>query len=495
MIPRILIRHLAGSQAHRIEQLALDGVDELLIGRGPAAHVAFDERLDDTVSRRHARIRIERGQQLRFKLADLGSTNGIRVNGKDIAGERELGPADIVELSPGGPAFSIALEPGDAPMAPAATPQAVNRDMTVPFWRVRRPVLLAIFFAAVGFGALALIGRAPPVIATEHPPALQATVIVPAPAPSASLFAPPVAPPLEASIVYLEARWRLFDIATGKPIFQKVLTRRGQRLPCFVALADGRIVPWLTTEDEEHTNIAIGGTSGGSGFIADAAGGIVAGKALAAGWQKRFPVTAEGQRWGALFKVQDSPSHDAPSTIIDLTAAGQPASWVPAAGGTLFRARTPVPLGPSGANFEGRNERLTVRLPNGRDRIAARLIRVFTDADLAEIRIDADRPLPAVDLAQGAAIEQGEKVTALGYPATDGVADTPGLVSSDSRISGLLPASLVALDPAAPDHPGDAVIAGPDGRMLGFAPAPMADGGTSRLAYPASLLSALLERP
>ncbi|MEI9984143.1 MAG: hypothetical protein WDN69_13615 [Aliidongia sp.] len=59
----------------------------------------------------------------------------------------------------------------------------------------------------------------------------------------------------------------MYDTFSGKPVFQKVVTRRGQRLPSFVELGDGRIVPWLTTEDEERTNIPIGGSSFGSGFV------------------------------------------------------------------------------------------------------------------------------------------------------------------------------------------------------------------------------------
>ncbi|MEI9984142.1 MAG: FHA domain-containing protein [Aliidongia sp.] len=133
MIPRILIKHVAGSQANRIDQFELDGTHELIIGREPPANVVFDGRRDDTVSRRHALIKIQRGNRLRFTVADLDSTNGVRVNGKDIAGEHDLVPGDIVELSPGGPAFSIAVEAEpvclDRPEQPA---KASGLDIELP---------------------------------------------------------------------------------------------------------------------------------------------------------------------------------------------------------------------------------------------------------------------------------------------------------------------------------------------------------------------------
>jgi len=68
--------------------------DETLIGRGRDAHVSVD---DVGISRRHARI--VREDARRFVLEDLGSTNGVFVNGHKV-GRVELASGDRVQLGP-----------------------------------------------------------------------------------------------------------------------------------------------------------------------------------------------------------------------------------------------------------------------------------------------------------------------------------------------------------------------------------------------------------
>ena len=69
-----------------------DGQD-LLIGRDPTCDIQLDER---TVSRRHARI--WREKDLVF-LKDLGSTNGVQLNYRNIT-EQSLSPEDRVIIGP-----------------------------------------------------------------------------------------------------------------------------------------------------------------------------------------------------------------------------------------------------------------------------------------------------------------------------------------------------------------------------------------------------------
>ncbi len=53
--------------------------------------------LEDTgVSRRHAELRP--GTDEGWVVSDLGSTNGVRVNGQDIHGPHPLRPGDRIEL-------------------------------------------------------------------------------------------------------------------------------------------------------------------------------------------------------------------------------------------------------------------------------------------------------------------------------------------------------------------------------------------------------------
>ena len=63
----------------------------LVLGRSPGCQLVFD---DDTVSRRHAELRMADG---RWILRDLGSTNGTWVNGRQVF-EAEVVPGDVIQL-------------------------------------------------------------------------------------------------------------------------------------------------------------------------------------------------------------------------------------------------------------------------------------------------------------------------------------------------------------------------------------------------------------
>ena len=63
----------------------------LVLGRSPGCQLVFD---DDTVSRRHAELRMTGG---RWILRDLGSANGTWVNGRQVI-EAEVLPGDVIQL-------------------------------------------------------------------------------------------------------------------------------------------------------------------------------------------------------------------------------------------------------------------------------------------------------------------------------------------------------------------------------------------------------------
>lgn len=63
----------------------------LLIGRSSACQLVL---ADDTVSRRHAELRVEEDC---WVLRDLGSSNGTWVNGRRVI-EAEVRPGDVVQL-------------------------------------------------------------------------------------------------------------------------------------------------------------------------------------------------------------------------------------------------------------------------------------------------------------------------------------------------------------------------------------------------------------
>jgi serine protease Do len=463
MIPCVLIRHLAGSKANRIEQFQLDRARQLIIGRGPAANVAFDGQLDDTVSRRHAIIKIMRNGRLSFTIADLGSSNGVWVNGRSVRAEQDLLPGDIIKLGPAGPAFRIAVEPESLCVADTAPTRQPNGDRpgsdldglsrqpndgqapgAKEFDQLKRGLsplsLVLLVLLAAGAGALyyplavpfgrswlSLRSRTPAsgsvsdqAIALHAPEAPPVAATQPAP-PAPSLrpgAADDTAKSASAALVYVEARWRLYDKFTGLPVFQKTVTRKGQRLPCFVQLGDDRIVPWLTTEDEEHTNSPIGGAIRGTGFIINGKGSIITSRRIAAGWTVGYHIATDAERQGLLFRARNSPVAEPPGTIVDLAApeyAVRLIDWIPSEGGFLFRSRYPVQLGPSKNDLEGRNDILDVQLPFSHAGTQARVVRAASDADLAELKIDVDRHLPAIALVNDARARVGERITTLGY--------------------------------------------------------------------------------
>jgi hypothetical protein len=75
--------------AGRTEQLGGSGA---VLGRSRDADVIID---DPNVSRRHAEVRPSGGSWI---VRDLGSTNGVKVNGRRIQGPQSLRPGDTIEL-------------------------------------------------------------------------------------------------------------------------------------------------------------------------------------------------------------------------------------------------------------------------------------------------------------------------------------------------------------------------------------------------------------
>jgi serine protease Do len=235
--------------------------------------------------------------------------------------------------------------------------------------------------------------------------------------------------------VMVNVHWRLYDRATGRPLFHKTIFFQykdgsGELLPAYVKLKDNKLVRWLTLDDESHTNRPVGSCNcTGSGFVVDPQGLILTNKHVAAGWlinYNRFSYYEKGR--GVVLDVQDKfwkqekfdreakqPSHyrdwsDEPDRFKDLIG------WFPEEGGPIFANSQPVVIDSNTRMFEGRNEELSVRFPGTRFDVSARLVRASTDADVALIKIDAFQPLIADALAGDDKVDVGEPVVVLGYP-------------------------------------------------------------------------------
>jgi serine protease Do len=548
----ILIQHLTGSKAHRVDQFPLDDVNELTVGRGPESNVSFDSQMEDTVSRNHAVIRVMRHGRLSFKIADLGSSNGVRVNGRPVHAEQYIDADDVVELGPDGPSFRLAVEPASLRIADSGEDPTVRRSMAtlvpkagtdIPAGsgqsvgsrpRFVRRVGLTTLLSLLAVGAGAMFGpdlfiRGRDWIADEGRVSLPSghagnSRIVPQLVPPATPVAsqPPAPSAVEprpsaatapAAMVYIEARWRLYDKSTGQPVYQKIVLRQGQRLPCFVETADGRIVPWLTTEDEDHTNSPIGSVISGSGFIVSGEGSIITTRHIAAGWMSRYfqPRMQEA----ALFRERAYPGEDT-FRLFDPGAwqDGSPlANWIPGMGGRLFRARSPIAVSTIGANLEGRNDSLNVLLPSSHASTPARLVLISGKADIAELHIDVGSTLPTIPLARAADARPGQTVTAFFYPAPLANAlDQAALMNDASGAPHLASArgTIVAThgpDDAPPGRrpdlyqvsidPGTVADGGPvigaDGAALGVVTSDPADGAGRAFAYPVGAARDLLD--
>jgi hypothetical protein len=88
-------------------KLKVDGRAELLgsggavLGRSREADIVLD---DANVSRKHAEIRPSGGS---WTVRDMGSTNGVKVNGRRIEGAQSLKPGDVIELGTSHATFEL----------------------------------------------------------------------------------------------------------------------------------------------------------------------------------------------------------------------------------------------------------------------------------------------------------------------------------------------------------------------------------------------------
>lgn len=108
---RVIIEHLSGSRAGRVEVYPCARFDAIRLGRDPACEVQFDPLQDDRVSRHHASIEwaeVEGG--FAATLTDLLSSNGTLLNGRRVQAPAALADGDRIQLGGGGPELRIRFE-------------------------------------------------------------------------------------------------------------------------------------------------------------------------------------------------------------------------------------------------------------------------------------------------------------------------------------------------------------------------------------------------
>ena len=88
------------------------------VGRGRSADLVID---DPTVSREHASLSVE---GMTLVIQDLGSSNGVLVNGSRIEDARRLGAGDLIQL--GATEIKIRLETTEPDESTPADPTVLH---------------------------------------------------------------------------------------------------------------------------------------------------------------------------------------------------------------------------------------------------------------------------------------------------------------------------------------------------------------------------------
>jgi pSer/pThr/pTyr-binding forkhead associated (FHA) protein len=137
---------------------------EITIGRQAGNTIRLTDR---NVSRRHARLFQENGSLL---IEDLGSYNGVRVNGERIAGRSKLADGDVVEIgdydlgiegrldTPDNPLAVRVMTPvGSAPAVAAAPAKSVEKQPDGATTVIRKNAVRGTPTGFVAFVALTLL--------------------------------------------------------------------------------------------------------------------------------------------------------------------------------------------------------------------------------------------------------------------------------------------------------------------------------------------------
>lgn len=447
----ILIEHASGEKAHQRETFATANYQRLLIGRDFTAQVRFTD-VSHSVSRQHATLLYDPTRPHGLQLQDMGSRNGLFLNGRPTTGTVDLHHGDRLQIGAAGPELIVRFDPEPPPQPkpttyielPAATremsvadakvlsstsaeptpvgrpigKETVERLITEQHTRTKRSVGT---WAAVSGVALALAIGAGVFLAkqaqdekllsmadTVRDEAEKAIAKIPAPPPSKDGWQRSIATQYAGSVVYTEVSWRLIHAASKQPVYHEYrvieVNNEQHTIPVYVLVDRGVLEPKLTTR--AGAGKLIGGTHSGTGFVVHKDGFVMTNRHVAAAWMTSMPDILQCP---CAIQAGDKQQFVGQVTP-ELTAAIR--NWVPAqsrqgGGGAGSRA------------FFGENQIFDVTFANSKNRNAGRLVQVSNQHDVALVRIDVPYELKPVPLASAEEADQpsaGQDVIAMGYP-------------------------------------------------------------------------------
>lgn len=489
---RVIIRHNFGSKANQVEQIDITSRERISLGRDASNDVVYHQTIDDTVSRNHCAITITNRNPLTFKIEDLGSSNGTFLNKRKLENSSELLPDDVITLGQNGPSFIFDLQPRPAHLiartrvmdvSGAATrivaagergntisavadsalksadliggvsrgnalnqedkKRAIGHDTMLHAIETERgsnnkkwigSITALLALGLLGGGALyfsqlnssknlkkeAELETQKVEKATQEETQRIKNKVGMTPADIAKQYS--------SATAKISARWRLFDEVTGRPIFLKTVELKNKSFPLYVKLRGGVIVPWLTLDDENRSNIPISGQIEGTAFSVSESGFLLTNKHIAAAWRLPFEQCAECLTEMAVL-VEPTSNVEKPFkfTVMDLHSESFRSlkDWAPEQGGLIFAGNSPRIIGPGNIpdprknqqhSFVGRNENLTVTFPGNRLGLNASLVRYSNDSDAALIKVDSPEPITKVELSDQEIPAVGDRVTVMGFP-------------------------------------------------------------------------------